>query len=96
MAGGGGDQAASAVGNGIVEPGIVSCTLGTSGVVFAHMEQVAYDAAGRVQRHSRQVVGFGVDHAVVEKPAAAIGPDQQPAILPDASHENRDRLDRRR
>ena len=46
--GGGGDQAASAVGNGIVEPGIVSCTLGTSGVVFAHMEQVAYDPSGRV------------------------------------------------
>ncbi|MEO7650531.1 MAG: xylulokinase [Bryobacteraceae bacterium] len=48
VVGGGGDQAASAVGNGIVEPGIVSCTLGTSGVVFAHMEQVAYDPAGRV------------------------------------------------
>ena len=43
-----GDQAASAVGNGIVEEGIVSCTLGTSGVVFAHMEKVAYDPAGRV------------------------------------------------
>src|ERR1041385_5137168 len=48
VVGGGGDQAASAVGNGIVEPGIVSCTLGTSGVVFAHMEDVAYDPAGRV------------------------------------------------
>jgi xylulokinase len=48
VAGGGGDQAASAVGNGIVEEGIVSCTLGTSGVVFAHMEKVAYDPAGRV------------------------------------------------
>jgi xylulokinase len=48
VAGGGGDQASSAVGNGIVEPGIVSCTLGTSGVVFAHMEKVAYDPAGRV------------------------------------------------
>jgi len=48
VVGGGGDQAASAVGNGIVEPGIVSCTLGTSGVVFAHMEKVAYDPAGRV------------------------------------------------
>src|SRR6266446_1545733 len=48
VVGGGGDQAASAVGNGIVEPGIVSCTLGTSGVVFAHMEQVAYDPSGRV------------------------------------------------
>lgn len=48
VVGGGGDQAASAVGNGIVEPGTVSCTLGTSGVVFAHMEEVAYDAGGRV------------------------------------------------
>src|SRR6185503_20927568 len=48
VAGGGGDQAASAVGHGIVERGIVSCTLGTSGVVFAHMEKVAYDPAGRV------------------------------------------------
>jgi xylulokinase len=48
VVGGGGDQASSAVGNGIVEEGIVSCTLGTSGVVFAHMEDVAYDPAGRV------------------------------------------------
>ena len=31
-----------------MEEGIVSCTLGTSGVVFAHMEKVAYDPAGRV------------------------------------------------
>jgi xylulokinase len=48
VAGGGGDQAASAVGNGVVESGAVSCTLGTSGVIFAHMEQVAYDPEGRV------------------------------------------------
>ena len=48
VAAGGGDQACSAVGNGIVEPGIVSCTLGTSGVVFAHMQQPNYDLAGRV------------------------------------------------
>ena len=48
VVGGGGDQASSAVGNGIVEEGIVSCTIGTSGVVFAHMEKVGYDPAGRV------------------------------------------------
>ena len=48
VVGGGGDQAAGAVGNGIVRAGIVSCTLGTSGVVFAHMEQLAYDPAGRL------------------------------------------------
>lgn len=57
VVGGGGDQAASAVGNGIVEPGIVSCTLGTSGVVFAHMEQVAYDPAGRVHTFCHAVRG---------------------------------------
>jgi xylulokinase len=35
VVGGGGDQAAQAVGTGIVREGIVSATLGTSGVVFA-------------------------------------------------------------
>src|SRR4051794_10585721 len=57
VVGGGGDQASSAVGNGIVEPGVVSCTLGTSGVVFAHMEQVAYDPAGRVHTFCHAVPG---------------------------------------
>ncbi len=55
--GGGGDQAASAVGNGVVEPGFVSCTLGTSGVVFAHMEKVAYDPRGRVHTFCHAVPG---------------------------------------
>lgn len=45
---GAGDQAASAIGNGIVEPGTVSCTLGTSGVVFAFLEKPEYDPQGRV------------------------------------------------
>lgn len=57
VVGGGGDQAASAVGNGIVAPGIVSCTLGTSGVVFAHMERVQYDPAGRVHTFCHAVKG---------------------------------------
>jgi xylulokinase len=48
VVGGGGDQAAGAVGNGIVEPGIVSCTLGTSGVVFAHTDEAVWDPLGRV------------------------------------------------
>jgi xylulokinase len=54
---GGGDQASSAVGNGIVEPGIVSCTLGTSGVVFAHMEEPRYDPAGRIHTFCHAVPG---------------------------------------
>ena len=44
---GAGDQAASAVGAGIVERGMVSCTIGTSGVVFSHLDEPAYDAQGR-------------------------------------------------
>jgi xylulokinase len=57
VAGGGGDQASGAVGNGIVDAGAVSCTLGTSGVVFAHMEKVAYDREGRVHTFCHAVRG---------------------------------------
>jgi len=55
--GGGGDQAASAVGNGIVESGIASCTVGTSGVVFAHQDHTAYDPQGRVHTFCHAVPG---------------------------------------
>ena len=57
VVGGGGDQASSAVGNGIVQAGIVSCTLGTSGVVFAHMEEPRYDPPGRVHTFCHAVPG---------------------------------------
>jgi xylulokinase len=57
VAGGAGDQAASAVGNGIVEAGIVSCTIGTSGVVFAHTSRPAYDPEGRVHTFCHAVRG---------------------------------------
>jgi len=43
VVGGGGDQAAGAVGNGIVETGIVSSTVGTSGVVFAFSDLPVVD-----------------------------------------------------
>src|SRR5205085_55052 len=46
--GGAGDQAAGAVGNGIVRSGLVSATLGTSGVVFAHADEPMRDPEGRV------------------------------------------------
>jgi len=48
VVGGAGDQAASAVGTGIVEPGLVSVTLGTSGVVFAHIDEPVRDPEGRL------------------------------------------------
>ncbi len=54
---GAGDQAASAIGNGIVKPGTVSCTIGTSGVVFAFLAKPAYDPAGRVHTFCHAVAG---------------------------------------
>jgi xylulokinase len=45
---GAGDQAAGAVGMGIVQPGLVSATVGTSGVVFAATDRPAFDKRGRV------------------------------------------------
>ena len=57
VVGGAGDQAASAVGNGIVESGLVSCTIGTSGVVFSHLDEAAYDPEGRVHTFCHAVPG---------------------------------------
>ncbi|MCC6591481.1 MAG: xylulokinase [Bryobacterales bacterium] len=54
---GAGDQAASAVGNGIVKSGVASCTLGTSGVVFAQLERAVYDPRGRVHTFCHAVPG---------------------------------------
>ncbi len=46
VVGGGGDQAAGAVGTGTVEPGIISVSLGTSGVVFTALNEPNYDKSG--------------------------------------------------
>jgi xylulokinase len=46
--GGGGDQAAGAVGTGAVEEGIVSLSLGTSGVVFAAVDTPVVEPEGRL------------------------------------------------
>lgn len=48
VVGGGGDQAAGAVGNGIVQSGVISVTTGTSGVVFAFADSPTVDPALRV------------------------------------------------
>jgi xylulokinase len=45
---GAGDQAAGAIGIGIVSPGAVSATIGTSGVVLAATNRPALDPGGRV------------------------------------------------
>lgn len=57
VVGGGGDQAAGAVGNGIVEPGIISSTVGTSGVVFAYSDTPAFDPQLRLHTFCHAVPG---------------------------------------
>ena len=57
VVGGAGDQAAGAVGNGIVKSGIVSATLGTSGVMFAHADAPTGDPKGRVHTMCHAVAG---------------------------------------
>lgn len=57
VVGGSGDQPAGAVGNGIVSSGILSATLGTSGVVFAHADRPVYDPRGRVHTMCAAVEG---------------------------------------
>ena len=54
---GGGDQAAAAVGTGAVEEGIVSLSLGTSGVVFATTNRPTIEADGRLHAFCHAVPG---------------------------------------
>ena len=48
VVGGAGDNAAAAVGTGVVSDGKAFTTIGTSGVVFAHTSKVSIDPKGRV------------------------------------------------
>lgn len=54
---GAGDQAAGATGMGIVRPGAVSATIGTSGVVFAATDRPALDTKGRMHTFCHAVPG---------------------------------------
>jgi len=54
---GGGDQAAGGIGCGIVRRGIISSTVGTSGVVFAFADDVSLDPQGRVHTFCHAVPG---------------------------------------
>ena len=54
---GGGDQAAAAVSVGAIEPGVVSISLGTSGVVFASTDGPLIDAEGRLHSFCHAVPG---------------------------------------
>jgi len=54
---GAGDQAAGAVGMGIVEPGNVSATIGTSGVVFAATSSPVVEPRGRIHTFCHAIPG---------------------------------------
>src|SRR5215467_5668898 len=54
---GAGDQGAGATGMGIVAPGAVSATIGTSGVVFAATDRPALDPKGRLHTFCHAVPG---------------------------------------
>ena len=104
VAGGAGDQAAGAVGNGIVKEGIISSTIGTSGVVFAHMDDIEIDMKGRVHTFCHAVPGcwhvMGVtqgaglslkwfrDNFCIEEMRTADLMDTDPYILMDKEAEN--------
>lgn len=57
VAAGGGDNAAAAVGTGIVGPGRVSSSVGTSGVLFAHASEFDPDPSGRLHAFCHAVPG---------------------------------------
>jgi xylulokinase len=57
IAAGGGDNAAAAVGSGIVEVGLASSSIGTSGVVFAFTPELMPDPSGRLHAFCHAVPG---------------------------------------
>ncbi|GKX67178.1 xylulokinase [Inconstantimicrobium mannanitabidum] len=57
VVGGAGDQAAGAIGNGIVNEGVISTVIGTSGVVFASTDTPKFDKDGRVHTLCHAVPG---------------------------------------
>jgi len=57
VVGGAGDCAAGAVGNGIVSRGVLSTSIGTSGVMFVHSDTVQVDPLGRLHTFCHAVHG---------------------------------------
>ncbi|MEA4813288.1 MAG: xylulokinase [Oscillospiraceae bacterium] len=57
VVGGAGDNAAAAVGTGVVSAGKAFTTIGTSGVIFAHSDSVTIDPKGRVHTFCAAVPG---------------------------------------
>jgi len=57
VVGGAGDCAANGIGTGVVRSGVLSTSLGTSGVVFVHSDEVQVDPEGRLHTFCHAVRG---------------------------------------
>lgn len=57
VVGGAGDCAANAVGTGVVKRGILSTSIGTSGVMFVHSDEMEFDTEGRLHTFCHAVKG---------------------------------------
>ncbi|MEM6980900.1 MAG: xylulokinase, partial [Planctomycetota bacterium] len=57
VVGGAGDCAAGAIGNGIVRKGLLSTSIGTSGVMFVHSDDPSIDSQGRLHTFCHAVRG---------------------------------------
>ena len=71
VAGGAGDQAAAAIGNGIVDEGIATYSIGTSGVIYAATNEIKYDPAGRVNSFCHAAPGKWSVLAVINSAAGS-------------------------
>ncbi len=72
VAAGGGDQAAGALGVGVDRPGPASVVLGSSGVVFAALDEFAADARARVHAFCHAVPGAWHAMGVMLSAAASL------------------------
>lgn len=57
VVGGAGDCAANAVGTGVVSSGVLSTSIGTSGIMFVHSDEVQIDPLGRLHTFCHAVHG---------------------------------------
>jgi len=72
VAGGAGNQASAAVGNGIVEEGLATYSIGTSGVIYAATEQVRVDRKGRINTFCHAVPGTWCVLACINSAAGSL------------------------
>ncbi|WP_425399825.1 xylulokinase [Aeoliella sp.] len=92
VVGGAGDCAAGAIGNGIVRSGVVSTSLGTSGVVFVHSDEPQVDPDGRLHTFCHAVRGKWHMMGVTLSAAGSFGWFADELCKDDAARAKRQKL----